>query len=104
MNLLLPELIATTRLAGEVFESPELVRIADECERLAAEVSAYRKAFCHYHEALYVDGDLVSECAKCGLDLRNPIHQPEIFKGTRQALDDLLNSVSSGQGRSSRKG
>jgi len=31
------ELIAKTRRAGEVFESPQLIEIADLCERLTAE-------------------------------------------------------------------
>ena len=38
------KLIERTRRAGEVFESPELVQIADECERLSVEIRLYREA------------------------------------------------------------
>lgn len=34
----------------------------------------------HYHTAKYVNGSLVDECARCGHDLRHPIHHR---KGTK---------------------
>ena len=39
------------------------------------EIERYRNAFIHYHKAKYVDGELVRECATCGLDLANEVHR-----------------------------
>ena len=44
-------------------------------EELRKENEQLIKTFKHTHEAKYVDGKLVDECKKCGLDLRHRIHK-----------------------------
>ena len=54
---------------------------ADELERLEGEIdnakmrtALLEATFKHTHQANYVDGSLVDDCAECGLDIRDPIH------------------------------
>jgi hypothetical protein len=61
---------------------PFLSRFSPERDRLALAIAKAVKAEdkpqtqpLHYHEAKYVDGELVRECNKCGQDLMHFSHR-----------------------------
>ena len=49
-------------------------RLEGEIDNAKMRTALLEATFKHTHQANYVDGSLVDDCAECGLDIRDPIH------------------------------